>query len=323
MKRFHMTMICVFALMTLLASPARSLTIGDRPSTVRVTGTIHGAGGANNAPGTFGIAQMECRCSVTIRGNRQSWRFKEEPRITGVDPEGPAAGKLEKGDVIVAIDGLLITTRKAGRRFGSVIPGEAVELTVRRDGETLTESVVAVEVTTDLPALGSVMDSAMTEHLERLSAQVEALARQAAELQHVAELRELRELSELPEIPELTELLEGLEIPELPKLPTMGYGFGLSFSGSIHRDDDTDHMGFEFDSPPRVTSVEPGGRADRAGIKRGDVLTHINGKRIDSREGGREFSKVEPGQKVTWTVRRRSETTTVEMIAGERESDRD
>ena len=54
--------------------------------------------------------------------------------VAGVNPKGPAAGKLRAGDVIVSVDGeptpFLPDLRRAIRKHR---PGETVELTVRRD----------------------------------------------------------------------------------------------------------------------------------------------------------------------------------------------
>lgn len=60
--------------------------------------------------------------------------FTTEPRIDRMDPAGPAVGQLEVDDVLVAVDGLLITTAAAGRRLAHLQPGVPVRLWVRRDG---------------------------------------------------------------------------------------------------------------------------------------------------------------------------------------------
>ncbi|HJR52505.1 MAG TPA: PDZ domain-containing protein [Gemmatimonadota bacterium] len=60
--------------------------------------------------------------------------FSTEPRIDAIDPESPAAGRLEVGDVLVAIDDRLITTSAAGRRLARLEPGVPVRLWVRRGG---------------------------------------------------------------------------------------------------------------------------------------------------------------------------------------------
>jgi Lon-like protease len=58
--------------------------------------------------------------------------------VSGVAPDGPAAGKLKDEDVIVAVDGTPIRTRDALRQqIGRRKPGEEVILTVRRAGRRL------------------------------------------------------------------------------------------------------------------------------------------------------------------------------------------
>lgn len=62
--------------------------------------------------------------------------------------------------------------------------------------------------------------------------------------------------------------------------------------------------GASFRQPPAVLTVDVDGPAHRAGLRRGDTLTTIDGVDLTSREGGRAFADVEPGQRVTLGVRR-------------------
>lgn len=65
---------------------------------------------------------------------RPRWvHFLSEPVITEVDPDGPAAGRLLPGDIIVAVDDDLITTRRGSFRFW-FSHGEPVRVYVSRDG---------------------------------------------------------------------------------------------------------------------------------------------------------------------------------------------
>lgn len=49
---------------------------------------------------------------------RPTWiHFLTEPVVVEVDPRGPAAGRLRPGDVVVAVDDYLITTREGSFRF--------------------------------------------------------------------------------------------------------------------------------------------------------------------------------------------------------------
>jgi hypothetical protein len=59
-----------------------------------------------------------------------------------------------------------------------------------------------------------------------------------------------------------------------------------------------------FETRPRIYSVEPGSPAAKAGLLRGDEITHIDGVSILTEEGGRRFSMTRPGQRVRWTVLR-------------------
>ncbi|HEX6041982.1 PDZ domain-containing protein, partial [Longimicrobium sp.] len=77
------------------------------------------------------------RGSVSIEerdGRRPQYQFESEITIQDVKPDGPAANILRDGDVIAAIDGQLITTAGAGRRYSSLNPGDVVRLSVRRGG---------------------------------------------------------------------------------------------------------------------------------------------------------------------------------------------
>jgi PDZ domain-containing protein len=56
-------------------------------------------------------------------------------RIEAVDPNAPAAGKVEPGDVVVGVDGRRVRTPRDLRRLlGRHRPGETVRLSVRRNG---------------------------------------------------------------------------------------------------------------------------------------------------------------------------------------------
>jgi serine protease Do len=65
----------------------------------------------------------------------------EDPRlgvvVTGVDPNGPAAGLLDAGDAIVEVDGVPVkTARDAGERIKKAPQDRPVLLRVRREGKT-------------------------------------------------------------------------------------------------------------------------------------------------------------------------------------------
>lgn len=68
-------------------------------------------------------------------------RFETEPRVRGVRGYGPAAGRLQDGDLLLAVDGQPITTPAGARRLSKIAAGERVRLSVRR-GEELREVTI-------------------------------------------------------------------------------------------------------------------------------------------------------------------------------------
>ena len=70
--------------------------------------------------------------------------FSTEPRVRGLEENSPAWGKLQEGDILVAVDGVLITTREGGRRLANLTPNRPVKLRVRRGGQEMDVAVVMV-----------------------------------------------------------------------------------------------------------------------------------------------------------------------------------
>jgi len=276
---------------------------------------VRASGGFSDSLDLLGIARFECRCSQTRESGFDTWLwlFMSEPTIGALDPDGPSYGILQPDDAIVAVDGRLITTRAGGERFSEISAGETVELTVRRGGIELRERIVPespeeVGETLELERLGG--DSTM--RLAELSKSLSALARLSPEL---AELPKFSEYAGLAELSELS-ALGGLTIDTRP----LGwFGIGLSFSGSLLQRSSTDQLPrWSFDAPPKVTSLDPDGPGERAGLRRGDLLTHIDGVPLDTEVGGERFSEIRPGQSANWTVRRRGATLTIPVTAEER-----
>jgi S1-C subfamily serine protease len=72
-----------------------------------------------------------------------------------------------------------------------------------------------------------------------------------------------------------------------------------------------------FAGYPRIATVAPGGPAARAGIRAGDVLWRVNGQSLLSAEGANAFSRTQPGERLTFTLRRDGAERTVNLRAGE------
>jgi hypothetical protein len=67
------------------------------------------------------------------------------PQIRDIKPSGPAANQLRDNDVLLAVDGLGITTPAAWHRMRDVRPGEAVRFSVRRGADTVMATVAPSE----------------------------------------------------------------------------------------------------------------------------------------------------------------------------------
>jgi membrane-associated protease RseP (regulator of RpoE activity) len=100
--------------------------------------------------------------------------------------------------------------------------------------------------------------------------------------------------------------------PEI--LPEGWFGFGISCDECGIRGHGGDATMF-FSEAPTVESVEPGSPAARAGIRRGDLLTHVDGVALTTAAGARRFATIRPGQAVTWTYRRGSRAYTARATA--------
>jgi membrane-associated protease RseP (regulator of RpoE activity) len=269
----------------------------------------------------LGITEMECNCTFTFGEDERLWLFQAEPKIKGVDRDGPSHGKLKDGDVIVGIDGMLITTRKAGIRFANLVAGEPVELTVRRwfrtrlvtvVPQTAPEPEVPVELTIGRSGRADTVTIVPRPTASpELARSIEELSKRAVEIGEAVVTTGLPASLEFSLLPEFN-----LDFTEMT--PRGWIGFGLSFGGSIKHKDEDKPAEWRFNDPPSIKTVQPGSPADEAGLQVNDVLLEIDGLKLDSRRGGKRFSRMEPGQIVEWKVRRGGKRFTVETKAGER-----
>lgn len=92
----------------------------------------------------LGFTNIDCAdCTLHLAGRGPGWmEFGAPPRVSGVRSDGPAAGRLRDGDVIVSIDGLPVTTAAGARRFATAPIGRPASLGVRRQGRLFTVTVV-------------------------------------------------------------------------------------------------------------------------------------------------------------------------------------
>jgi S1-C subfamily serine protease len=231
--------------------------------------------------GDLGIEYLLCvgeSCSVNLRTERGfAHDFSTEPSIRGIHPGGPAAGKLRDGDVLISIDGVLITTREGGRRLANLTPGKPVKLRVRRAGKEVDVSVVP-GVGCNMPRL-AVLGSSRT---------APAFQREGSPFVMPKNLR----AAPAP-------LDFGMEID------CGSCGWRLTEEGDVI---------FQTFEPPVVVSVEHGGPAEEAGLRSGDILLKVDGQPLRTPAGAERLGQVHAGDTVTLQVGRGGSLRSVEIV---------
>ena len=95
--------------------------------------------------GDLGIRQLICDggpCAIYGRDARGLYHWlSTEPRLAGIDRDGPSANLVRENDVLVAVDQVLVTTRDGGRRLAQLEANVPVELWLRRDGHDVRVTV--------------------------------------------------------------------------------------------------------------------------------------------------------------------------------------
>lgn len=99
--------------------------------------------GATEAYTGLGLSADELQIQAALEEGDDVIVFLTPPEIFSVDEDSPAerAG-LRRGDVIVAVGGVDITTRQGSERLAELAPGRAEDLTVLRKGRRVTVPLV-------------------------------------------------------------------------------------------------------------------------------------------------------------------------------------
>jgi len=272
------------------------------------------------AKGSIGYSGLECHCDFTYLkedtgGSGQFfYNFRAEPVIRGAKPGGPADGKLRDGDVVTAIDGYLITTREGGKRFADPEVGRPLTLTVRRGGREVDVEIV--------PEWECMTINFAEPAPPAMPTPPQPVARAAPPARVAEPVPDVRVAVEAPVVV-AAPLRVAVPLPPRPlmALPKGYFGFGISCRECrVEREDDVPVWDFTYN--PELTGVEPGMPAHDAGMRSGDILTHINGHEMTSAEGGRLFGAVQPGDTVAFRFARNNNSREAQVVATERVTER-
>ena len=209
---------------------------------------------ACSGPGAaFGVTAYQCAsCGMKQgQGLRTQYQFQAEPIVL----EAAKSSMLKAGDVIEAVNGDPITTQAGADRFTYPAAGPAT-ITVRR-GNSRVQVAMSTAGCEEKPKLGYYA-TGINEPLIVIDGVVQP--------------------SKPPEVEE--------------NLSPSGrrFGFAISCAPSCTRVKTADGSDYyKFDGYPPIVAVTPGGAAERAGIRVGDLVTEVDGKSILTEEGALRF----------------------------------
>jgi hypothetical protein len=269
--------------------------------------------------GSLGITGISCdRCQFFTNGKVHRAVFWTEPTILDLDASNPASSVLRKGDVLVAVDGQLITTRDGSARFSALPPDRAALLRIRRDGRLVDVSVpvaAACPATkeAEAPVVGGGGVTVPPPPPRRVTepAVPPVVVLEPATPAPPAKVTEPRPATE-PVLP---------PPPPAPArmAPEASLGFGFRCSECVYREGEGDRLGtWTFPEPPEVVGIDPEKDGRAAALRAGDHLVALDGVLLTTEQGGRRFSQIRPGDTLRWTVERDGREITLTTRAVQR-----
>ena len=271
--------------------------------------------------GSLGITGIQCeRCQFITSPGADHAVFYTEPVILGLNPSAPSSHVLREGDVLMAIDGELITTSQGWDRFNNLPSVGTVNLRVRREGRVVEVSVPLMPVCAQRgdvpsPVIAGRPVSAPRPPRPGSPASARPVTASAprppdavAEAVPAVASVQVAARAPIPPVPSLG---------EMSPRASLGFGFQCSYCSF-----DTETHAWDFTAAPEVQGVSRGGAAWEAGLRAGDLIVAIDGQDILTPEGGSRFADIEPGEAVVWTIERSGRRQDLEAVAEERDAPR-
>jgi serine protease Do len=237
--------------------------------------------------GRLGVSLAEVR-----GGDVERLGLKEESgaRVSAVSDDSPAAAAgLKEDDVILRFQGEPVrSAAQLARLVRETPPGRKVELEISRQGAV--QQVTATLAESRSVAMGF-------GHLEPLGS-----------LENLVVPPAPPELPEMPELPAFVWNEEdarrmGEEARDAVRQVMRSRGPRLG----IRYHELTDQLAgfFKVDDGLLVSSVDPDSPAAKAGLKAGDVIVTLDGRKVeDAADLGQAVARLEPGVEATMTVQR-------------------
>jgi membrane-associated protease RseP (regulator of RpoE activity) len=246
------------------------------------------------------------------RENMSRFNLSGEPRGVAVErvaENSPAAkAGLQKDDVILRFDGEQVSsTQKLSRLINEAAPEHTARLTVSRGGSERELSVTLGrrERATVGASEGMLFKDGELFRLDgdQWKKQTEEEARQQRE--------EWRKRAE-----EMRKQTEGLrqQLQKMPRAENFGFVAGagrrIGVTTTPLTDQLADYFGVSRDGGVLVTSVAENSPAAKAGLKAGDVITEVDGEKVENAAGlSRAISRKQEGEVTLGVTRERNRRT--------------
>ena len=275
----------------------------------------------------LGVTSYQCAsCGIKQgMGARPQYLFQAEPIVLETAP----GSVLKAGDVIEAVNGEPIMTQAGADRFTYPQAGQ-VTLTVRRGSARvqLTTSTAGCE---NNPAQAQdaskpliIVDGVAVTNIDQLKPaeidNIDVLKGEAARTLYgerarngvivIATRRATSSKSVSTPSNEPIYVIDGVVLPTRgpdadANLTASGrrFGFAVGCLQSCTRtksSDGTDY--YKFDGYPPIVALTPGGAAERAGIRVGDLVTEVDGKSVLTEDGALRFIRGTRNETLQLTV---------------------
>jgi len=241
----------------------------------------------------FGDNFLGVSAEDVTRENMGRYNLSGEPRGVGVRSvvKGSPAEKagLRENDVILRFDGEAVTTvRKLNRLLGESAPEHTARLTIRRGGSEQEMSVTLGRREWGREFGGVIDGDLLRRQAEEMSKNSEQWKRQGEEARRKMEEWQHKNPGGV--------------------FTLFGGGRRVGISTNALGKQLAEYFGVEHGA--LVTSVEPDSPAARAGVKAGDIVTELDGERVeDAGDLSRAINRKEEGEVTLTVVRDRNRRT--------------